>query len=172
MLPVAHTAVGVLAYLGVQIPRDWTAVSAGSVLAALVGSQFADVIDKPLAYYGVLPSGRSLAHSLFVVVLLGIVLYVVTPAVYRKYAFAFWVAAFSHPFADGYHSLLSGESLPGHLFYPLTRAPRFGDPAAPWTRLIRIYSQPTFEVQTLALVAIAVTLLGMLATVEAYDVRG
>ena len=67
MWPWEHLAVGYLCYsLSVRLsgrgaPRPWP------VIALAVGTQFPDLVDKPLAWtVGVLPSGHSLAHSLFV----------------------------------------------------------------------------------------------------------
>jgi hypothetical protein len=73
----------------------------GVALVAL-GSQVPDLIDKPLAWtLNVLPSGRSLGHS----VLVGAVIVVVVVAVLRRYELRGW------PFAFGYYSHLLGDSL-------------------------------------------------------------
>lgn len=66
MWPWEHLAVGYIGYSlsvrlagrGVPRPRP--------VVALAVGTQFPDLVDKPLSWtLGVLPSGHSLAHSLF-----------------------------------------------------------------------------------------------------------
>lgn len=154
MLPVGHAAVGILTYAGVQLPREWTEFGAISVVAALLGSQFPDAVDKPLAYYQLLPSGRSLGHSVVFLLVVGLVLYQLTPENHRNNALAFWVAAVSHPLADARHALLTlGRSdLPGYLLWPMTPVPTYGNPAAPWVRIVRIYSDPEFSIVTLALV--------------------
>ncbi|WP_135852532.1 metal-dependent hydrolase [Halorussus salinus] len=66
MWPWEHLAVGYLGYslalrlAGRGAPRPWP------VVALAVGTQFPDLVDKPLSWtLGVLPSGHSLAHSLF-----------------------------------------------------------------------------------------------------------
>ena len=65
MWPLGHLVTGYLVYsLGRRAARR----PPPSTLTALVvafGTQFPDLVDKPLAwYFGVLPNGRSLAHSL------------------------------------------------------------------------------------------------------------
>lgn len=73
----------------------------GVALAAL-GSQVPDLIDKPLAWtLNVLPSGRSLGHS----VLVGTLIVVVAVALCRRYGLRGW------PFALGYYSHLLGDSI-------------------------------------------------------------
>lgn len=73
----------------------------GVALVAL-GSQVPDLIDKPLAWtLNVLPSGRSLGHS----VLVGTVIVVVAVALLRRYDLRGW------PFALGYYSHLAGDSI-------------------------------------------------------------
>ena len=65
MWPWGHAAIGYLAYLGWTLlrHRDWP--SRTGVLTVLVATQIPDLIDKPLAWtFHVLPSGRSLGHSL------------------------------------------------------------------------------------------------------------
>ncbi|WP_256300991.1 metal-dependent hydrolase [Haloarchaeobius salinus] len=68
MWPWEHVAVAYLAYsLGSRVgggrPTDAAAV------AVAVGALFPDLVDKPLSWgVGVLPGGRSLAHSLLVAV--------------------------------------------------------------------------------------------------------
>ena len=63
MLPWDHLAVGYLAYsLLARARRD--RVDQRAAVAVLVGSQFPDLVDKPLGWgLAVLPSGTTLAHS-------------------------------------------------------------------------------------------------------------
>lgn len=63
MLPLAHAAFGYLVYatLGRSPDPDLSAL-----VALGLGTQFPDLVDKPLANRRVLVSGRSLAHSLVV----------------------------------------------------------------------------------------------------------
>ncbi|WP_137287213.1 metal-dependent hydrolase [Halorussus salinisoli] len=107
MWPWEHLAVGYLCYsllvraLGRRAPRAWP------VVAVAVGTQFPDLVDKPLAWtLGVLPSGHSLAHSLFTA--LPVAAFAVT------LAWGFGRRDVGVAFAFGYLS-----HLPGDVFYPL-----------------------------------------------------
>jgi hypothetical protein len=63
MWPWGHLALGYFAY------SLWTRVQAGQapgnpgVVILVVATQFPDLVDKPLAAWGVLSGGRALAHS-------------------------------------------------------------------------------------------------------------
>ncbi|MDL0138004.1 metal-dependent hydrolase [Halobacterium salinarum] len=64
MWPWGHLAIGYLCYIAWTYVRDIDQRPL-AVVAVVFGSQFPDLIDKPLAWtVPVLPSGRSLAHSL------------------------------------------------------------------------------------------------------------
>ena len=106
MWPWEHLAVGYLGYslalrlAGRTTPRPWP------VVALAVGTQFPDLVDKPLAWtLGVLPSGHSLAHSLFAALPLAALAVTVGVAVGKQRVGA--------AFAFGYLS-----HLPGDAFYP------------------------------------------------------
>ncbi len=107
MWPWEHLAVGYLGYslavrlAGRGVPRPWP------VVALAVGTQFPDLVDKPLAWaFGVLPSGHSLAHSLFAALPLAALAVTVGAAVGSGRVGA--------AFAFGYLT-----HLPGDAFYPL-----------------------------------------------------
>jgi hypothetical protein len=76
-----------------------------AAVAAVVGTQFPDLVDKPLAWgLAVLPAGRSLAHSVFTAAAVSaVVLY----AAARRDRFGPELA-----FAVGYASHLAGDTLP------------------------------------------------------------
>lgn len=77
-------------------------VSRAELVAVLVGTQFADVIDKPLAWwFAAVPSGRSLAHSLLVAVPVSVL--VVAVAYHRAHP------AVGAAFGLGYASHLVGD---------------------------------------------------------------
>ena len=65
MWPWGHLVSGYLVYsLGRRAARRPSPTTV-TALALAFGTQFPDLVDKPLAWYlGVLPNGRSLAHSL------------------------------------------------------------------------------------------------------------
>lgn len=111
MLPWSHFAVG---YLGLswEVTRGRFETSGGlAVLALAVGTQLPDLVDKPLAWYlEVLPSGRSLGHSVFVAILLAAVGYAVAHRVDRPAAgVAFAWGYLSHLAGDALYPALAGE---------------------------------------------------------------
>lgn len=75
MLPWGHAAVGYLLYAGWRRwQRDSVPVGI-AVIALAVGTQFPDLVDKPLSWtFALLPTGRSLGHSLVTFALLAGVL--------------------------------------------------------------------------------------------------
>ncbi|AUG46996.1 metal-dependent hydrolase [Haloarcula taiwanensis] len=102
MWPWGHLAVAYLVY-AVYTRFDPTRRQTAATLTALaVGSQFPDLIDKPLAWtFGVLPSGRSLAHSLLSLLFIAVVLHRLA-ALYRRtdLSTAFTLGAFAHTLTD------------------------------------------------------------------------
>jgi hypothetical protein len=121
MLPWGHAAVGYLWYTLYIRLRHRRPPAGAAVVALAVGTQFPDLVDKPLAWtFGVLPSGRSLAHSLLTLAVVAGVLY----ALYRNRealvtAGAFLVGWTSHVFADGYPILFGEATCLNYLLWPL-----------------------------------------------------
>jgi membrane-bound metal-dependent hydrolase YbcI (DUF457 family) len=111
MFPWTHAAFGYAVFLvvaGGLVALDRRGpVSRAELLAVVAGSQLPDLVDKPLAWYlVVLPSGRSLAHSLVVAVPLSVA--VVAVAWYRSHpevGFAFAIGYATHLFGDVYVAL-------------------------------------------------------------------
>ena len=65
MWPWGHLAVAYLCYVALLELRGAGEQTPPALLAVAVGSQFPDLVDKPLAWtFAILPSGRSFAHSL------------------------------------------------------------------------------------------------------------
>lgn len=120
MWPLGHAAVAYLCYAGFGRTRDVGSPSELVVLALLVGSQVPDLIDKPLAWYlGVLPTGRSLAHSLVVIgPLIGLAYFVASRNGHAEYGIAAGVGMGSHLLADTFPALW-GEADPAMLVWPL-----------------------------------------------------
>lgn len=118
MWPWEHLAVGYLCYSLYSRTRIGSPPGGAETLAVVFGTQFPDLVDKPLAWQlGLLPSGNSLTHSVFTAVFLSV--------------FAFGLAKhwgvpqLGVAFAVGY--LLH---LPGDVFYPLV----YG--GEPWTAFL------------------------------------
>ena len=104
MWPWGHLAVGYVLYsLGTRA-RTGESPDGWNVVALAIGTQFPDLVDKPLAWWlGVLPGGRTLAHSLLVAV----PLVVLVAALARRYDAGPRATAF----AVGYLSHLAGDAL-------------------------------------------------------------
>jgi hypothetical protein len=96
-----------------------------------MGTQFPDLLGKPLAWtFGVLPSGRSLFHSLFTCILiLGGLWYAAKQRESRKAMsalIAFAVGYLSHLLSDGLNPLLNTEfSRLSFLLWPLLPTPNY-----------------------------------------------
>lgn len=102
MWPIGHASAAYLVYALSARSRETGPPSHWTVLVVGVASQLPDLLDKPLAWYaGVLPGGRTLGHSLFVLLPLSALVYAVarrrgTP----EYGVAFAVGVVSHTLLD------------------------------------------------------------------------
>jgi len=126
MLPWAHAAVGYLVYSVYSRWRVGRPPVGLTVYAVVLGTQFPDLIDKPLAWsFAVLPSGRSLGHSLFTLGVLLVVLRVTFRYPdQRALSTAFGLGYVSHLLGDGIGAITSGEvSGLGYLLWPVTDVP-------------------------------------------------
>lgn len=106
MFPWTHAAFGYLLLLSVAVLLR-RRLSRAELVAVIVGTQLPDLVDKPLAWwFNVLPSGRSLAHSLLVAVPLSLlVLAVAWYLTHPEVGFAFGVGYASHLIGDSYVAL-------------------------------------------------------------------
>jgi membrane-bound metal-dependent hydrolase YbcI (DUF457 family) len=126
MWPWGHLAVGYLLYRVFVRVRGGRAPGGPATLAVAFGTQFPDLIDKPLAWWlGVLPSGRTLAHSVLTALIVSALLY----ALARRrnatdLAVAFAVGYLSHPLADAFLPLFQGHAeYVAYLLWPLLGLP-------------------------------------------------
>lgn len=128
MWPWGHLALGYLlygGYRGVVVrrpPAGWP------VVALALGTQFPDLVDKPLAYwFGVLPEGRTLTHTFLVIVPACLLLLYVARRMGRgELGVAFAVGWLSHPLGDAYVPLLRGEyEAASFLLWPVLPAPDY-----------------------------------------------
>ncbi len=107
MWPWEHLAVGYLCYSLYSRARTGSPPDGPGALAVAFGTQFPDLVDKPLAWQlGLLSSGNSLAHSALTAVLLSVfVLGLSERRGVPQLGIAFVVGYLVH--------------LPGDVFYPL-----------------------------------------------------
>lgn len=155
MFPLGHAAFAYLWYVGIAavgrrpLPVHW------GLVPLAVGSQLPDLLDKPLSYYGLLVSGRSLGHSVFTGLLLIVLVWLVSqrvadvesPIVARVAELtplAFTVGYLSHLLADSLEALLAGRygELP-FLFWPVLSPLEYpNDDISPLLRLMQLYQHP------------------------------
>ena len=128
MWPLGHAAVAYLVYSLVTRMRGNRPPKRVPVIILLVASQFPDLVDKPLAWYvGALPTGRTLAHSLLVLVPLTLGVYLLARRYDRvEYAIAFGIGVLSHALLDALPALWGGTD-PGFLLWPLVSVETYAD---------------------------------------------
>jgi len=170
MLPLGHLSLAYLLYVGYAVLESRHLPARWSLLPVAVGSQLPDVIDKPLAYWQILPSGRSLGHSLFSFLSLCVVTWVIAEQLRSRWPSESWqdrlrgatpvafaVGYLSHLIGDTYEFLLLGDLWPARfLLYPIYVV-SYGDETqiSPWIRLLTIYrNMDTHPQLTLLLVAL------------------
>lgn len=176
MLPLGHLAFAYLCYVGVAVVRRYPLPASWALPVLALGSQFPDIVDKPLAYYGVVAYGRALAHSIFTLVLVcGFLWWFArrhrghwAPGDWREQLrtlgpLAFTVGYVSHLVGDTYRVVLAGQYTDARfVLWPIYRMPDSpADDIPPWIRLLQIYrdmeTHPNLELIVLA-VAVFISL--------------
>lgn len=125
MWPWEHLAVGYLCYSLWIHWRHGRPPRGAPVVALAVATQLPDLIDKPLAWgFGVLPSGRSLGHSLLFAVPVTAIVWSVFG---RRIGAAFAIGYASHLLTDVFHPVMLGGSVDyTFLVWPLVERPPTG----------------------------------------------
>ena len=130
MLLWGHLAIGYLC-LSLAIRARWRVPPQGpAVIAVAIGTQLPDLIDKPLAWtFGLIPSGRSLGHSLvFLAVLAAIAWVLATRYDRRVEGLAFIGGYLSHVLVDVLPAAMAGEwAKLGSLLWPITPVYEYPD---------------------------------------------
>jgi membrane-bound metal-dependent hydrolase YbcI (DUF457 family) len=156
MWPWGHLAVAYLLSTGYVRARLDRRIRGESVLVLALGSQLPDLVDKPLGWYlGVLPSGRSLGHSLLFVVPVAVLCYALARRLGRREAGAvFGIGMLSHTLTDALPALW-GPGSANHLLWPLLPTPYEGGAPGLLALFRNAASQPFFVVELLLVVAAA-----------------
>lgn len=131
MWPWGHVAFGYLLYLLVR-PSSWRGADRWALLAVVVGSQAPDLVDKPLAwYFTILPSGRSLGHSLFFAAIVITLVWVVAESYgHREAGIGYAVGHLSHLLGDTLIPIYYGQYAEiSFLLWPLLPAPEYEEPS-------------------------------------------
>ncbi len=118
--PLGHLAVGYLVYTFGSHRRGEIPTKGPAVVVA-VASLLPDLVDKPLAWYlGVLPTGRSLAHSLVVLVPVALAVGLLARRAGRgREGVAFAVGVVTHAAMDALPLLWNGDLSGAFLLWPL-----------------------------------------------------
>ena len=129
MWPWGHLAVGYVLYsLFVRAYRGRPPAGLPALLVAF-GTQFPDLVDKPLAWtVGLLASGRSLTHSLLTAtIVIGLLGWYARRRGRSDLAFAFAVGYLSHLLGDAIGPFIDGEYVYlTFLGWPLLPPPPYG----------------------------------------------
>jgi len=132
MWPWEHAAVGYIVYSLLSRSTTRTPPGDATALAVVFGTQFPDLVDKPLAWWlAVLPAGRSLAHSALVAFPLVTAALLFAAVLGRtELGVAFGIGYLTHLPADVLYPALVGEGPDfAFLLYPLVeREPYDGPP--------------------------------------------
>lgn len=147
MWPMGHVGIAYILYVVATRARFDQTPSRGPTVVLVFGSLFPDLVDKPLAWYlGVLPTGRTLAHSLLVLVPLCAVVYLGTRYYDRaEYGVAFGIGALSHSLVDAVPVLWDEEASANFLLWPLLPIEEYEDgPPTILALLSESLSEPYF----------------------------
>jgi len=111
MWPWGHVGVGYLVYTLLR-RRVGERPAGPAVLALVLGTQFPDLVDKPLGWtVGLLPGGRSLAHSLLTTAVVAVLVYALAHRVrHRVTGVAFLLGVVLHLLGDALYPALRGET--------------------------------------------------------------
>lgn len=161
MWPMGHAAIAYLCWAGYERNGVEAPPNDVATIAVILGALVPDLIDKPLAWqFSILPTGRSLAHSLLVLVPIVLVVAVLAKRRGRPgWGVAFGIGAISHPLVDAAPALWRDDGSVAFLLYPLTSIEPYGEEGPPsfWALFTDSMGDPYFLLEFLLLgIAVAV----------------
>lgn len=132
MWPWGHLAVGYLLYAAFTRSRYGRRPAGVATIALAVGTQFPDLVDKPLAWtVGVLPTGRTLAHTLLIAIPVCAAVYLLckrSEDLGAVSGVAFGIGYVSHVLIDAIPATLWGDLAEiRYLLWPLLSVPGYED---------------------------------------------
>lgn len=162
MRPIEHFVVAVVPIVGCVLVRNREFPHSRLVLVVFFGSQFPDLVDKPLAHVlFVIPSGRVFIHSVpFAAPLSLLVIGYARHTNRLQMGGGFVFAYLSHLVADNYRALTGADAhIPPDLLWPfVSPIPRPPVPYWAGPNSIHLHLWSLFSIVTLALVAYVVVL--------------
>ncbi len=158
MWPWGHLAFGYILYsLGSRLTVGRPPRTLATVVALSVGTQFPDLVDKPLAWWlGVIPNGRSLAHSVFTLLLVSAAAYLLARRIRRRVPVtAFSLGYLSHVVGDALPAVLRADA-EGALFFlwPLVPAIEYPTGKSLLAHLASVEFTPLFAAQLVMVVLV------------------
>jgi membrane-bound metal-dependent hydrolase YbcI (DUF457 family) len=161
--PIEHLIVAFLPVFAYVFVRDLRLPSRALSFAVFVGSQYPDLVDKPLAHVlVVIPSGRVFMHSLPFAIPVSIAVVAYGRWTDRpRIASGFVLAYLLHLFGDNYRRLLDGSVSPD-LLWPFVE---------PVSRPVVPYWAGTNGINLTLWTAFSVVVLSATAIVVGHDVR-
>lgn len=160
MWPIGHAAIAYLLYRFSTDRRFDAAPAAIPTVILGVGALFPDLVDKPFAWYlDILPTGRSLAHSLLVLVPLVVLVWLVARHYDRgEYGVAFGLGAISHALIDAVPVLWNSDATATFLLWPLLDIPQYEEGAPSILALLRDSMTEPYFLSEFLFLAIALVL--------------
>lgn len=158
MMPWGHFAVAYLPIALYDLWRERRLPDRRTVIVVLLATQLPDAIDKPLAWwFGILPSGRSLAHSvLFAIPLVLLVTAIAWRLDRPRIGAVFTLSYLSHLYGDSYLIAIHGIDFPytTSLLWPLFPVPSPVQPSV-IAHFTRVEPTPFVLAQLAFLIAVA-----------------
>lgn len=158
MWPWGHLGVAYLLYSLFTHRRYDRPPRAAPAIALAIGSQFPDLVDKPLAWnFDVLPGGRTLSHSLVFAIGLTVVVYALASRFGGlETAIAFLVGHVVHLLADVPPAVFGGEvSGLAYLLWPFVEQPPEEPVAGLLDAILTYYTLGPYELFQFGLFAFA-----------------
>ncbi len=128
MWPWGHLAVGYLLYSGYARWRLGEPPRAEATMVVVFGTLLPDLVDKPLAWtFGVLPTGRTLAHSVVIALPILVALYLwLRRSEHGQLVVALGIGWLSHSVSDLPPEVLFGAYADAsYLLWPILPSPTY-----------------------------------------------